>query len=156
CLARQIELNAPGRAAALPPPRARLRVLVIGDPRGDLPAASAEAAAVEHALRGLGADVTRLPAPVSYAQCSAALDDGEFDVVHYAGHARFDPLRGGALVLADRDLTAEDLATRTHLPRVLFANACYSAQTARDDADNVFSGWQPTGYLVSGLLRSAV
>ncbi len=45
-MARQLELRTPGRQAAFVPEHPRLRVLVIGDPTGDLPAASREARAV--------------------------------------------------------------------------------------------------------------
>ena len=156
-LSRQLEINAPGRPAVVRPAEGTLHVLVIGDPTGDLKAARREAEAVAARLEQLpGAEVTSLVHGVTYRDVSRELDTTRYDVLHYAGHARFDPEghgRGG-LVLADQILTPEDLSTRRYLPGVVFANACQSAETGvREDP---FGGGEQTVDLVTGLLRAGV
>src|SRR5215212_3321183 len=156
-LSRQLEINAPGRPAVVRPAECTLHVLVICDPTVDLKAARREAEAVAARLEQLpGAEVTSLVHGVTYRDVSRELDTTRYDVLHYAGHARFDPEghgRGG-LVLADKILTPEDLSTRRYLPGVVFANACQSAETGvREDP---FGGGEQTVDLVTGLLRAGV
>ena len=159
-LGRQLEIYAPGRAAALLPPRDTLNVLVIGDPTGDLPSAKREACAVADRLKKLsGARVTALIGDVAYKDVSAELNTTRYDVLHYAGHARFRPGRegvGGLLLKNNVLLTAEDLSTRRFLPQLFFANACNSAQTGDGAEENVFAGAQPTRDLVTRLLQVGV
>jgi hypothetical protein len=155
-LARQREIAAPGHPAAWVPDHERLRALVVGDPTGDLPAAAAEAVAVARDLTELGADVRSLGAGATRAGVLAALQEHDPDVLHYCGHARFDPLRqeAGGLQLADSPLTADDLGSQPHLPRLVFANACNSAQTG-DVADQaLFDGAAPTRDLAGKLLAA--
>jgi hypothetical protein len=156
-MSRQLEINSPGRPAPIAPIGQTINVLVIGDPTGDLPAARNEAEAVFKRLRGLPHITAKsLIGGVSYADVSRELDTTRYDIMHYAGHARFDAEwhdRGG-FELADQTLTAEDLSSRRYLPRVVFANACQSAQTGPEA--NPFAGGTQTIDLVTGLLRSGV
>jgi CHAT domain len=152
---RQLELSAVGRQAAFVAPHDRLEVLVVGDPTGDLPGAAGEADAVARLLGALpGAKVTTLMSDVGYADVSRELDTHNYDVFHYAGHARFDVLREDAsgLVLADGLLTAQDLAFRTHLPRLFVANACHSAATGDVRLQEQAEASRATRNLVSGVL----
>ena len=154
-LGRQLELSALGRQAAVVAPRDRLEVLVVGDPTGDLPGAAAEADAVARLLDALpGANVTTLVGGVGYADVARELDTHSYDVFHYAGHARFDVLREEAsgLVLADGLLTAQELAFRTHLPRLFVANACHSAATGDVRLQEQAAASRATRNLVSGVL----
>ena len=157
--ARQLELNSQGRQAAVTVPHERLQVLVIGDPTSDLDGARREAEAVAKELeQHAGADVTALIGDVTYEAVSRELDTKNFDVVHYAGHARFDPMRESAsgFALADSTLTADDLATRRYLPRLFLANACNSAQTGDSLPPDPFAGALETLNVVSGLLSAGV
>ena len=153
--ARQLEIASYGRQAPLEPRVGPLRVLLVGDPTGDLPAARREARVVGAMLRRRrrAVHVTQLQGRVTYAAVSAALDSERYDVLHYAGHARFDPDRPGVsgLLLADGILVAEDLRTRTHVPRLLFANGCNSAQTG-----SPFDGSEATLGMVPGVLAAGV
>lgn len=164
--ARQVELSTPGRQSAFVPDHERLSVLVIGNPTGDLPAAQTEAKAVADSLKKSGADVQPLIGEeATYRNVSEALDTVCYDVVHYAGHAKFDVLRedAGGLVLRDQILTAQDLASRHYLPRLLVANACYSGTTgdvrlqpASDNDAEIRRGTasQATRNLVTGVLAA--
>ena len=159
--ARQLELGSPGRQGAPTAASGPLRVLVIGNPTQDLPGAANEANAVAAMLEEAGAVVTALVGDdqhgISYGEVTALLDRESFAVVHYAGHAKFDELRQDAsgLLLADRRLTAGELANRNNLPRLFVANACNSAQTGAGLL-NPFEGALETINLVSGLLSAGV
>jgi hypothetical protein len=154
--ARQVELRTPGRQAAMVPRADKPSVLVIGDPTGDLPAAKREGEAVASALGKRGdADVDLLLGRVTYNDLSKKLNERCWDIVHYAGHARFDPLRedAGGLELADNQtFTAQDLGSRRYLPRLFVANACYSAATG--DARLPDIGARSTRNLVTGVLAA--
>jgi CHAT domain-containing protein len=59
---------------------------------------------------------------------------GEFDVVHYAGHAFFDPEHrtcSGILCAGREILSGADLASLSRLPALVFFNACEAARVRR-------------------------
>jgi pimeloyl-ACP methyl ester carboxylesterase len=60
-----------------------------------------------------------------------AISSGKFDVVHFAGHARFDPKNpsNSGILCADQDvLSGLDLSRLSQLPNLAFFNACESAR----------------------------
>jgi CHAT domain-containing protein len=67
------------------------------------------------------------------ARVTAEFESGRYDIIHYAGHAFFDPERPGesGLVLADGELTGAHLAALGRLPPLLVFNACESARLRR-------------------------
>ena len=155
-LARQREINAPGHPAAYVAPHDCLRALVVvGDPDGNLPGAREEAQFVADTLKGLGAEVRGPAGILRRADVLAAIDDFNPDVLHYAGHARFDPLRqqAGGLVLADGCLTADDVAKQARLPRLFFANGCNAAQTGDLAEQQLSDGTVPTSDFAGRVLR---
>ncbi len=110
---------------------APVELLVVADPREDLPAARREGAAVAEAARGYarlaylrGAEAT---GPAVRDALAAA------DMFHYAGHGRFAG-RGGwqsALALAgSSELTVGDILTLPRVPRYVVLAGC---ETARGD-----------------------
>jgi hypothetical protein len=58
----------------------------------------------------------------------------QFDVIHYAGHGFFDEKRGQAGWVLDNNcyLSADDLFRVRQVPRLVFANACFSAKTNQE------------------------
>ncbi len=58
----------------------------------------------------------------------------QFDVIHYAGHGFFDKKREQAGWVLDQKcwLSAEDMFRVRQVPRLVFANACFSAVTLSD------------------------
>lgn len=123
--------------------RLEWKALVIGDPDGSLPASAEEAAAVakiliSHGVKtelrigppselGLGSRPDILAADVY--DVLELLQSGEFDIVHFAGHAFFQadfPDRSG-WVFKGEVLTASKLEGVEHVPRLVVANACVSA-----------------------------
>jgi hypothetical protein len=159
-LARQREIAAPGHAAAFVPPHARLRALVIGNPTSDvagldLPGAAAEARSVADTLTRTGAEVKSLIGQAEQKEVLALLDSFDPDLLHYAGHARFDAINQaeGGLMLSDGTLTAATLSAQPRLPRLIFANGCSSAQTG-DVLDQMIDKAAATRDLAGGILRA--
>ncbi|MEZ4401327.1 MAG: CHAT domain-containing protein [Kofleriaceae bacterium] len=111
----------------------RLRVLLVVNPTCDLDGAEWEGEAVEATLRrrsnvivepvkGQAATVARVLEELRRVDCP-------YDVLHYAGHACFDPRDPGrsGLVLADGMLTDKELGNASP-PRLVVLSACESAR----------------------------
>ncbi len=139
-LTRQFRTTLSRAPGTLPPPGRELRVLVIADPAPEpelqLPAARREGRRVVEALKRrarAGAPV-RVESRIGSGECAslellALVLAGDFDVVHYAGHGEFDPANPAAAgwVLGAREvLRASDVFRARRVPRLVFANACYS------------------------------
>lgn len=139
-----------------------IRVLVIGDPEFDpeflnrlaneqgnsppqLPGARAEAKSIVTAFQQLAAELAEMPSVtvksligkrLSLFEMREFLRSGQFDIIHFAGHAQFvaeDP-EGSAWLLSDGLLRARDirntLAWTESPPWLVFANACESGMDA--------------------------
>jgi hypothetical protein len=133
---------------------ANLKALVVGDPAGEdhaLAAARDEAKAVGEELKALGVACTVLIGPpedgtgaglvpgylpAGYYEVVDLLLSGDFDIVHFAGHANFDTEQAdrSGWLFKDGVLTASDLEGMERPPRLIFANACLSAQVAQPNA----------------------
>jgi len=80
-----------------------------------------------HELRG--AQATR-------KALAAAFKSGQYDVLHYAGHAFFDathPARSGIVCHGDEPLRGSELAGLGELPALVFFNACEAGRVRRRD-----------------------
>ncbi len=113
----------------------QLRVLLVANPTRDLPGAELERQRLA-ALLGNKRHVELVEVRERAATRSRVADEletGHYDLVHYAGHAFFDPKRrdSSGLVLADGDLTGTALARLTSLPPLMFFNACESGRVRR-------------------------
>ncbi|MGI9247039.1 MAG: CHAT domain-containing protein, partial [Steroidobacteraceae bacterium] len=113
-----------------------LRLLLVVNPTGDLPGAAAEGEALQQLFRQRAAvtcEVLEGPA-ATRARIVAALGAGSHDVLHFAGHAFFDPAApaSSGLLCAGREvLRSGDLAAITALPALVFCNACEAARVRR-------------------------
>lgn len=141
-LTRQFRTFLSGSPGIAPPLNDTLRVLVIADPAPEpeyqLPGARAEGRAVVRVLNyiknkwDLKIDVVDR---IGDTECDPVkilglILEGGFDVVHYAGHGTFDeqnPSHGGWVFGANSYLTAREIFRARRVPRVIFANACFSA-----------------------------
>jgi pimeloyl-ACP methyl ester carboxylesterase len=141
-LTRQFRTFLSGSPGVSPPLNDTLRVLVIADPAPEpeyqLPGARAEGRAVVRVLNyiknkwNLKIDVVDR---IGETECDPVkilglILEGGFDVVHYAGHGTFDeknPTRGGWVFGANSYLTAREIFRARRVPRLIFANACFSA-----------------------------
>ncbi len=115
-----------------------LALLLIVDPTSDLPGAIDEA---ERIGRLAAADprvrVTRIAQKeVTREAVLDHLRSEEFDVIHYAGHAFFEPGAPGdsGIHCADGVLRALDLLNLRSLPPLLFFNACEAGRLRRAPA----------------------
>jgi CHAT domain-containing protein len=127
-------------------------LLVHADPRGSLSAARQEIQDIKTALETGWADQLKKGqleiqvlegASASGRQLNAALRDGTFDVIHYAGHAFFDPERpelSGLLLHPHKpdDARQEHVFFAQKIRRLVegqplvFLNACESSCTANE------------------------
>ncbi len=108
---------------------AELRILLVVDPTEDLPGAAAEGRRLREILGGRAFfRVETIEGPrATKAAVLAEFRSGRFDVVHYAGHGFFDPVRpgrSGLICAGDEVLSGVDLADAQHLPALVFFNAC--------------------------------
>lgn len=116
--------------------RPTLRVMLIVDPTEDLPGALREGDRVEALLKEKGrVEVHRInQAAARRNELLQGFRSGEFDVVHYAGHAFFDqnaPSRSGILCAGREVLSGADLAGLGSLPSLVFFNACEAGRIRR-------------------------
>lgn len=115
-----------------------LALLLIVDPTSDLPGAVDEAERIgQLAAADPRVRVTRIAQKhVTRDSVLDHLRSEEFDVIHYAGHASFDPEAPGesGIVCADGVLRALDLLNLRSLPPLLFFNACEAGRLRRAPA----------------------
>lgn len=132
-------LSSPGLSPAL---NRALKVLVVADPAPEpelqLPGARREGREVVRVLKQFkeerGLDITVVDR-IGAMDCDpveilALLLSEEFDVVHYAGHGILDeesPSRSGWVFGEERILSAKEIFRARRVPRLVFANACFSA-----------------------------
>jgi tetratricopeptide (TPR) repeat protein len=118
----------------------RLKMLIITDPTESLPAAGEEAERLCDLLDACG----QIEVTVLGGQQLRKLDllqaINEYDLVHYAGHAVFDPAQPhrSGWVLHDTVLTAAELSLVPQPPLLVFANACQAGATTRWHAETVY------------------
>ena len=146
-LTRQFRTMLSGSPGIPPPINKTLRILVIGDPASDyegleLEGASREAKQVVEILEKCREELRgeleiQIVSRIGTKQCKPleilALMNEPFDVVHYSGHGTFEskkPNLGGWVLSRKVTLTAREIFRTRQVPRVVFANACFSAVTA--------------------------
>ncbi len=132
-----------------------LRALVIGNPQSQTPVLSyavREAAIVSSALEALASETDGLidfkterdayiNQPLTRDTLRELLRHGNYDIVHFAGHAAFDRERpeSSAWLLSDGPFSAQlirnTLRWRETQPWLVFANAC---EAARDDPTKTY------------------
>ena len=144
-----------------------LDVLLIANPTGDLPGATREGDRISKLLKGLSRDVKLKELWGEDAQREIVLEhfsSGKFDVVHYAGHAFFDPqqrARSGVFCAGHEVLSGLDLAAAGNLPTLMFFNACEAARVRGADAATDSPGPSPEGVqrgvgFAEALLRGGI
>jgi pimeloyl-ACP methyl ester carboxylesterase len=108
---------------------AKLKLLLIVDPLGDLTGADEECKRIQE-LAGTNSAIEVKPlrqAEASKGAVLSAFRSGTYDVVHYAGHAFFDsdrPGQSGLICAGNEVLRGVDLIGLTNLPALVFFNAC--------------------------------
>ncbi|MCA9177665.1 MAG: CHAT domain-containing protein, partial [Planctomycetales bacterium] len=112
-----------------------LNILLVVDPTEDLPGARREGDALQRII-GSVPQATLTTLTGEDATRRALLDrlgSGEYDVLHYAGHAFFDPLnrRRSGLICHDETLVSADIEQLERLPALVFFNACESGRVRK-------------------------
>ncbi len=108
-------------------------VLLVINPTGDLPGAVEEGERVAPMLAQLpGAGITAIRGgDATRARLLAEFRSGDYDAIHFAGHAYFDPAApasSGILCAGGRVLSGADLAAMESVPALVFFNACESGR----------------------------
>jgi len=110
-----------------------LNVLLVVNPTADLPGAIEEGERVAQMLTrlpGTGITVIR-GGEATRARLLAEFRSGDYDAIHFAGHAFFDsaaPASSGILCAGGRVLSGGDLAAMDSVPALVFFNACESGR----------------------------
>ena len=144
---RTLLSSAPGMKPVL---NRNLKVLIIADPAREpdyqLPGARREGREVASVFRNFPAKqhgiFVEVEEHIGPDQCDpveilALLLSGAFDIVHYAGHGDYDkdnPAGSGWIFGKDCVLSAREIFRARKVPRLVFANACFSAVTTRGQA----------------------
>jgi class 3 adenylate cyclase len=133
-----------------------LKVLLLCDPQGNLPAAARERTEILTATADFHdcLNITAKDSPVETSYVSGKIQS--FDIVHYAGHAEQDNGRAGTggWMLHDGPLTAgaiSALAGDRPMPALVFSNACHTGEWKSGEAfvQRVFS--LANAFLLSGV-----
>lgn len=121
-----------------PPVQPVLRVLLVADPAPDMPLPGAQREGMElrtlFEAAGGRVQVTPLLGPGRATRYSVleAVMQGDFDVLHFAGHCTFnaeEPAKSGWIFGKDDFLSANELNRIDRVPRFVFSNACESGVT---------------------------
>ena len=131
--------GAPGLIASSIPNR--LRVLVVADPAPEadlqLPGAREEGRAVVKILQKMKEEQDldiAIEQRIGANECDpvellALILSEEFDLIHYSGHGDFDeknPAKSGWIFGKESILSAREIFRARRVPRLIFANACFS------------------------------
>jgi len=142
-----------------------LSILLIVNPTKDLAGAEEEGKRIRYILtQDPSIRLTELwREEATFSAVRAAFRSGKYDIVHYAGHAFFDPVnrvRSGILCHGGQVLSGVDLANLEMLPAVVFFNACEAGRVRSVKARNVGKGTakrlETNVGLAEALLRAGV
>lgn len=147
-LTRQFRTMLSGPAGIAPPVNKILKVLIIADPAPEpelkLQGAYDEGKKVAEVLKVFKATYEQEPdcaidieEHIGSENCDPVeilemIVNDAFDVIHYSGHGIFDekhPNNSGWVFGADTVLSAREIFRARQVPRLVFANACFSAVT---------------------------
>jgi hypothetical protein len=141
-LTRQFRTMLSGVPGIAPPINKSLRVLVIADPSKDLPlqGAADEGTRVKEIIeeckkRLEGQIEIEIESRIGPRECKAVeilalILNQTWDIVHYSGHGIFNsdkPDESGWVFAPGVTLSAREIFRARQVPRLVFANACFSA-----------------------------
>ena len=145
--------SAPG--GFTPPLNDSLRVLVIADPAPEphlqLPGARKEGRRLVEFFKSMNGHTSggnkievHVEHRIGSGECEpieiyAMLLSGDYDIVHFSGHGDYnstDPKKSGWVFSGDRTLTAVDIFRARKVPRLVFANACFSGVVRESSTTN--------------------
>jgi hypothetical protein len=145
-----------------PEPRVTRRVLLIVNPRDDLPHTVIEAENIQTVLRDRpDIEVKRLEGnQATLAAVVESLETGLYDILHYAGHAHFDAKdrsKSGLILAGNQVLTAGHLP-EVRPPRFVYLSGCESLRVRGEaaPADKPIEEAPNSQSLAEALLRKGV
>ncbi|MGA1841154.1 MAG: CHAT domain-containing protein [bacterium] len=143
-------------------PRGKIKMLILADPRKDLPDSYQEGFLLSESLEAwddsleIYLDTTHIDFNKIFRQIP------QFDIIHYAGHAVFNEKNPGlsGWYLEDGLLTAQDIIKisggKKNFPHLIFSNACQSGQTSEWSASEPQEWVNRAFDLVNVFLRCGV
>lgn len=116
-----------------------VRVLLVVNPTSDLDGADSEGTSLLAALSAHGAKAkvdVLLRDQATKRAIIERLGSGVYDVLHYAGHASYEPTNpeDSGLLASDGMITSRDIATLASTPAMVFLNACESGRVRQRGA----------------------
>jgi CHAT domain/Cytosol aminopeptidase family, N-terminal domain len=146
-----------------------VQMLLVANPTLDLEGAKEEGERIQEIIGNRAAFKLEVlyGAEATHAALKKKFESGRYDVVHYAGHAFFDPrqrAQSGLICADEKVLSGADLANSPNLPALVVFNACesgrvrgYFARKKRKvSADDMISVAQLNIGLAEAFLRGGV
>jgi CHAT domain-containing protein len=138
----------------------KLRFLFLANPTGDLPAAEKEVEWIADRLTGEPATVEVWRGEeVTGLKLHRALASGRYDVIHYSGHAFFNPENPdeSGLLLAGQNVFIAQTIQRTLRGRpLIFLNACESGREMMAEGEVSYVASETEGLASSFILGGAL
>lgn len=122
-----------------PPVQFPLRVLLVVDPKGDLPSAKVEGDEIEQLLKSIpGIEAIRLVHEEA-TRDKVVTQMRYCDMLHYCGHGYFNDVgeSENGLVLHDGKLNLNHVRDVEDVPRVVFLNACQAGRVRNETQTTV-------------------
>lgn len=115
-----------------------LKMWILANPGGDLPSAGSEGLTIFRRLLHQGDNTVKPVLDSEVASDKIRERIKNYDIIHFAGHAEHNSESPGksSWKLKDSHFTAKDIsrmAGGSHMPALIFSNACQSAQTGTWD-----------------------
>ncbi len=138
-----------------------LSILLVANPTSDLPSADAEGRRLEAIAQthpGVRLTILRRK-QATKAALLKGLQSGEFDLMHYAGHAFFDPAApesSGVVCAGDKVLSGRELSGLGNLPSLVFFNACEAGRIRRPSRHALRRRAEVSVGLAEAFLRGGV
>jgi tetratricopeptide (TPR) repeat protein len=119
-----------------------LQMLIIVDPTESLPATEEEAEQLCHLLDTCDNLEVSVVSGKQVRKIDLLQELNEYDLVHFAGHACFEPTQPSrsGWILHDTVLTAAELRRLPQPPLLVFSNACRAGATTRWHTETVYDG----------------
>ena len=154
----------PSSTDTMPSTNEKLKFLLIyADPQKNLPLARKEIIQIEQGLQrawndSIDIDTLGIHNATTGAELNRALLEENYDVIHYAGHARFNEENSdlSSLLLDDSEFFAQKLRRLMKGRPLVFLNACESGQTANPDSVQMTSYHHRDRGMAEGLAAATI
>lgn len=156
-IARQFSSTRANVPSAAPARNKQFKALIVADPAPEfelqLPGARREGMRLREKFRQLQTDLRdridlQFQACIGSEECDIVkilnlIFNEEFDIIHFAGHGTFDaadPSNSGWVFGKDLILSAHEIFRLRRVPRLVFANACFSSGLPTVESNRQLAG----------------